>query len=130
VPVDNVFNWTESPDGSHIAVLGADEQGQIQIRSLAGKVERAIEVKGWPNPVNIDWAADSNSVLISHFGLIDSPSGPIGMTILRVDFEGHVQPVWESRAGRMAWAVASPDGKYLAIRDPVSERNAWMIENF
>ena len=80
--------------------------------------------------MNIDWTADSKSLLISHFGLIDSPSGPIGVTILRVDFDGHVQPLWETRAGRLTWAIASPDGRYLAIRAPMSERNALMIENF
>jgi len=127
---ENELNWTVSPDALQIATTGADEKGRIEIRSFAGTVERTIEIKGWPNPRSIDWAADSKSVFISHFGLIDSPSGPIGATLLRVDFQGHVQPLWETRGGRLTYAVASPDGKYLAIRDSVTERNAWMIENF
>jgi hypothetical protein len=69
-------------------------------------------------------------VFVSHAGLIESPSGPIGATLLRVDLEGHVQPLWGTKSGRYTWAVASPDGKYLAIRAPETERNAWMMENF
>jgi DNA-binding winged helix-turn-helix (wHTH) protein/Tol biopolymer transport system component len=130
MPVEKPLNFTVSPDGLHLAMVGGDEQGRIEIRSLAGTVERAIHVKEWPNPLTIDWAADGKSVFISHFGLSDSPSGPIGATVLRVDFQGHVQTIWETRGGRFTYAIASPDGKYLAIRDPISERNAWIIENF
>ena len=130
MPVGKDLAWTVSPDASHIGMVGADPQGRIEIRSLRGTVEKSIEAKGWPDPLSIDWAADGKSVLISHFGLISSPSGPIGATILRVDVEGHVQPLWETKAGRFTWAIVSPDGKYLAIREPVSERNAWMMEDF
>ncbi len=124
------INWTISPDGSRIAITGADAQGRIEVRSLTGQIQSRIEMKGWPNPLTIDWAADGKSVFVSHAGLIESPSGPIGSTLLRVDLEGHVQPLWETRGGRYTWAIASPNGKYLAIRAPASERNAWMIENF
>ena len=27
-------------------------------------------------------------------------------------------------------AIASPNGKYVAIREPGLERNAWLLENF
>jgi Tol biopolymer transport system component len=124
------INWTISPDGSRIAITGADPQGRIEIRSLSGQIQTRIEVKGWPNPLSIDWAADGKAVFVSHTGLIESPSGPVGATLLRVDLEGHVQPLWETRGGRYTWAIASPDGKYLAIRVPATERNAWMVENF
>jgi Tol biopolymer transport system component len=129
MPVENRLAWTVSPDASHIAMVGADAQGRIEIRSLTGTVERTLTESGWSNPFSIDWA-DTRSVLTSHFGLVDSPSGPIGATVLRVDFEGNVQVVWETRGGRLTWAVASPDGRYLAICEPVSERNVWLMENF
>jgi Tol biopolymer transport system component len=124
------MNWTLSPDGSRIAMTGVDPQGGIEIRSLNGQIQTRIEVKGWPNPLSIDWAADGKAVFVSHTGLIQSPSGPIGATLLRVDLEGHAQPLWETRGGRYIWAIASDDGKYLAIRVPATERNAWMVENF
>lgn len=130
IPPENTLNGTISPDGSHIATTGVDKQGRIEIRSWAGAVERSIEAKGWPNPLSIDWAADSRSLFISHFELKDSPSGPMGATVLRVDLQGHVQTLWQATGGRYTYAIVSRDGKYLAIRDPVSERNTWMIQGF
>ena len=111
-------------------MTGADPQGRIEIRSLTGEIESRIEVQGWENPLSIDWAADGKSLFVSNPGLIESPAGPIGATLLKVDLEGHVQPLWETKGGRYTWAVASPDGKYLAVRGPATERNAWLIENF
>jgi hypothetical protein len=93
-------------------------------------MKATIPVKGWPNPFTIDWAADGKAVFISHPGLMESPSGPIGTTLLRVDLHGNVQPLWETRGARYTWGIPSPDGKYLAIRGATTERNAWMIENF
>jgi eukaryotic-like serine/threonine-protein kinase len=128
--IKRTVNWTVSPDGSRIAMTGTDPQGGIEIRSLTGQIQATIEVKGWANPLSIDWAADGKSLFVSNTGLIESPASGIGATLLRVDLEGHVKPLWETRGGRYAWAIASPDGKYLAIRAPATERNAWMIENF
>ena len=126
----NLINWTLSPDGSRIAMTGDDPEGRIEIRSLTGQIESRIKIRDWPNPFTIDWAVDGKAVFVSHPGLTDSPSGPIGTTLLRVDLKGHVQPVWETRGGRYTWAIASPDGKYLAIRGATTGRNAWMIANF
>jgi hypothetical protein len=124
------LHWTVSPDGSHIGMVGDDPQSRIEIRSLAGVIEKRIESKDWPNPLSLDWAADGKSVFISHVGLMDSPSGPIGATIVRLYLDGRVQPIWDTRGGHTTWVIASPDGKYLAIREPVTQRNAWMIEDF
>jgi Tol biopolymer transport system component/DNA-binding winged helix-turn-helix (wHTH) protein len=130
VEKQKTINWTISPDGQRIAMTGADPQGRIEIRSLTGEIESRIEVQGWENPLSIDWAADGKSLFVSNPGLVESPAGPIGATLLKVDLEGHVQPLWETKGGRYTWAVASPDGKYLAVRGPATERNAWLIENF
>jgi Tol biopolymer transport system component len=119
-------DFTVSPDGSRIGIILG---GRIEIRSLTGGLEQQIAVNGWPNLHGIDWAADGRSVFVGHSGLIESPSGRIGMILLRVYLDGRVHPLWETRAGG-TWAVASPDGKYVAIEDPASERNAWMMENF
>lgn len=128
--VQNPVNWTVSPDGFRIAMTGDDAQGGIEIRSLSGQIENRIKMRDWPYPFTIDWAADGKALFVSHPGLMDSPSGPIGATLLRVDFKGHVQPLWETRGARYAWAIASPDGKYLAIRGATTGRNAWLIEGF
>jgi DNA-binding winged helix-turn-helix (wHTH) protein/Tol biopolymer transport system component len=127
---ENRVNWSISPNGSHLAIIGTDPRGGIEIRLLNGHIEREIESRAWPDPLLIDWSADDRAVIVEHFGLISSPSGPIGVTLLRVDLDGDVQPLWDTRAGRHAWAIPSPDGRYLAIRAPAVERNAWMVENF
>jgi hypothetical protein len=110
--------------------MTGDDPGHIEMRSLTGQIETRIEVKGWPNLWDLDWAADGKAVFVSHPGLIESPSGPIGTTLLRVDLQGRVQPLWETRGARYTYAIPSPDGKYLAIRGATTERNAWMMENF
>jgi hypothetical protein len=111
-------------------MMGADPQERIEICSLAGQVGNIIKVEGWSNPSSIDWAADGTALFVSNVGQMDSSSGPIGATLLRVDLQGHAQPLWETRGGGDTWAIAPPDSKYLAIREPGTERNAWLLENF
>jgi Tol biopolymer transport system component len=123
-------NWVVSPDGSRLAMVENDQRGSIEIWSLAGQIEARFPVRGWPTPVTIDWAADGKTLFASHPGMMGSPSGPVGTTLLRVDFQGHAEPIWETRGARYAWAFASPDGKYLAIRGAMTSRNAWLLENF
>ena len=123
-------NWNISPDGSHIAIVGDDREGRIEIRSLSGQIESRVEAQGWPHPFSVDWSVDGRSLYVSHPGLIDDPSGPIGTTVLHVNLGGRVKPLWETRGGRYAWAIPSPDGKSLAIRGATTGRNAWLIDNF
>jgi DNA-binding winged helix-turn-helix (wHTH) protein/Tol biopolymer transport system component len=132
IPGEKPVNFAISPDGSRIAMTGADPQGGIEIRSLNGHIESTIEVKGPPNPMSmaINWAADGKSLLLSHSGLMGSPSGSLGATLLRVDLQGNVQPLWEMKGGRFTWAIPSPDGRYLAVLGAASQRNTWMVENF
>jgi DNA-binding winged helix-turn-helix (wHTH) protein/Tol biopolymer transport system component len=136
---DRNVNWILSPDGSRFATDrvnppgGIDTRsltGQIEIRSLTGNIERTIQLKGWPHPYTLDFAADGKSLFVSHTGLIDSPSGPIGTTLLHVDFQGNAQPIWETRGARYTFGIPSRDGRYLAIRGATTSCNAWMIENF
>jgi hypothetical protein len=79
-------------------------------------------VKGWTNFTSVEWAADGKSLFVSY-------SGPLGTTLLRVDLNGRVQPLWNVR-GDDTWAVASRNGQYLAIAKQTIDRNAWMVENF
>jgi DNA-binding winged helix-turn-helix (wHTH) protein/Tol biopolymer transport system component len=121
---DGDFNWTVSPDGSRIA---ATAQGQIEIRSLSGELEKKFEVKGWPHPEYVDWAADGRSLFVSHPASIAPVSAQEGIVLLHVDLEGHAKPLWRSDGGEFTWGLASPDGKYLAIYGMVTGRNAWML---
>jgi len=47
-----------------------------------------------------------------------------------VDFKWSRATDLDTRGGQYTWAIPSPNGKYLAIYGPATERNAWMIENF
>jgi len=114
------LNWTLSPDGAHI---GRIRGGNIEILSLAGQIEHTIQLKSWPYLLSIDWTADGKSLLVSH-------KAPIGMTLLRVGLDGHVQPLWAMRYFVGLWAIASPDGRYLAIEGGSLDSNAWLLENF
>jgi Tol biopolymer transport system component/DNA-binding winged helix-turn-helix (wHTH) protein len=128
--VRSTLNWRLSSDGAQVAMIRDSHPGGIEVRSLTGQIKTKILVNGWPNPFTVDWAADDKTLFVSHPGLMASPSGPIGATLLHVDFEGKAQPLWETTGARYAWGIPSPDGKYLAIRGATTERNAWMIENF
>jgi hypothetical protein len=118
------------PTAPALQSLETMPQGRIEIRSLTGQIESRVEARGWPHPFTIDWAADGKSLFVSHPGLMDYPSGPIGATVLHVNLDGRVQPLWETRGGRYAWAIPSPDGRYLAIRGATTGRNTWLIDNF
>jgi Tol biopolymer transport system component len=124
------INMVLSPDGLMIATISTDPSGAIEIRSRSGQIKTTIRIKGWPNPLTLDWAADGKSLCVSHPGLTQSPWGPIGATVLHVDFDGHAQPIWDMRGDRYAFQIPSPDGKYIAIRGATTGRNAWLLENF
>ena len=112
-----------SPDGSLFAILKTDpHEGHIRILSLSGKIEREIEVKGWTNLASVEWAGDGKSLFLSNIG-------PLGAALLRVDLNGRVQLLWDVR-GDQTWAIASPNGQYLAIAKETIDRNAWMVANF
>jgi hypothetical protein len=109
-----------SPDGAHIGRLRGNN---IEILSLAGQIEQTIQLKSWPYLRNIDWTADGKGLLVPH-------RAPTGMTLLRVGLDGHVQPLWAVRYFVYSWAIASPDGHYLAIMGGSLNSNAWLLENF
>jgi len=119
-PATDSRRWTLSPDGAHIGDL---RRNIIEILSLKGQIERTIHVKGWPYLENIDWAADGNSVLVYN-------NGPTRATLLRVGLDGQTQPLWEMANFLSTWAIASPDGRYLAIMGQSLNSNAWLLENF
>ncbi len=123
-------NTSISPDGSEIAMLRFDTRAHVEIHSLDGQMKKKFDVKGWPNALSLDWAANGKALFISSPGLIKSPSGPIGSSLLRVDLEGNAQPIWETKTGRASWGIASPDGKYLAIWEPALEGNIWRMDDF
>jgi DNA-binding winged helix-turn-helix (wHTH) protein/Tol biopolymer transport system component len=118
------FNAIVSPDGSRMAAVRGND---LEILKLSGQIEKKIELGDWGNACGVDWAANGKAVFIPSCRRLGRRSG---VTLLRVDLDGSVKPIWESGSADSAVGIASPDGKYLAIDVGSRERNAWMIENF
>ena len=116
--------FTVSPDGSRLAVARGS---YIEILDLSGRVEKRIELGGWGNACMVDWAANGKAVFVPSCRLLMRASGT---TLLRVDLNGSVKPIWQSGSADGAAGIASPDGRYLAIDHLSTDRNAWMLENF
>jgi len=126
----NDYFWDLSPDGGTIAILQSGYPS-IHFISLNGGGTRTIEVKGWEKLWSVNWAVDGRAVYVG----AASKRGP---SLLRVDLRGAARVIWEQRgtSGIMVatysspWAVASPDGKHLAIYEWSLSGNMWMMENF
>ena len=118
-------NWGLSPDGSRLAIVTDDNAGQLRFLALDTGATHDVIVKGWAVLRGVDWTADGGSVLIA--------SGTTRGTsvILEVDMEGNARVLLESDAHiEFAWAIPSPDGRYLALNAFTGENNVWMVENF
>ncbi len=119
-----LYNWMLSPDGTLIALMEFNPlEGRIRLLSLQGKPERDIEVKGWAGLNSVDWAADSRSLFVSS-------QAPTSATLLHVDLDGHATPLWEQRGAWKTWAIAAPNGRYLALLGMTSSSNVWMIDDY
>jgi serine/threonine protein kinase len=120
-----------SPDGSQfLFITRSPRETTLRFGSWAGKPLGEFKLTGWSNLNSADWAADGKSIFIS--------SGtPLGATLLRVDLQGRVQPLWQvwGRNGQSwgsgrTWAIPSPDGRRLALLGGTTHSNAWLLENF
>lgn len=112
-----------STDGSQFACLvRTAHDGRIQFLSLTGSIKREINLKRWSDLNSIDWTPDGKMLV--------SSGGPGKVTLLRVDLDGRVQPVWERKLQNFTWGIASPDGRSMAVVGSTSSSNAWLLENF
>jgi hypothetical protein len=129
------WNWSLSPDGTLIAVVGANfgraagvalgiNEGHLRLLSLSGAPTREITVRGWNSFTTVDWAADGNGLFVT-----SSPTGRTS-TLLYVDLMGNAHSLWQVNSYQPAWAIPSRNGKFLAIPAPTVESNVWMVENF
>jgi serine/threonine protein kinase/DNA-binding winged helix-turn-helix (wHTH) protein len=129
--------WDLSSDGSRIAFAEYPEQeGRIQILPLAGGEAREVIFKGWPGLFSIAWAPDGKGL----FGWGISTQAARS-TFLYVDLGGRTNVLWQRSAnvywrgadpqwGFEGYAVASPDGRYLAFAGYDMGSNVWLLENF
>ncbi|HXZ80250.1 MAG TPA: hypothetical protein VEG30_09995, partial [Terriglobales bacterium] len=133
-----IINWGLSPDGSKLAtILHTPTTDSIQIHSLASGETHDVTVKGWSGLWCVDWAADGNSLYVTTAKSTYAPVATTGLrslypqsSLLRVALDGSASLLREGESGQIMYAIPSPDGHLLAIREDVAATNVWAIENF
>ena len=119
-----LHNWMISPDASCVVFMEfSPREGRIRLLPLNGEPERDVVVTGWAGFNAVDWAADSKSLFVSS-------QAPTSATLLHVDLEGHATPLWDQRGSWRTYAIAAPNGRYLAILGMTSSSNVWVIDNY
>lgn len=118
-----VVNSGLSPDGKLIAVTKTDEN-RIRLFSTKGQPAKEIVLRNWSMFSSVDWAADSKGLFVT--------SNPTGWrsSLLYVDLAGNAHELWQVKGWEQSWAIASRDGKYLAIPAPTTSSNVWMTEGY
>ena len=92
--------------------------------AVSDKTTHEVELNQWPL-MNIDWAADGKSVLVSSRTANGAP------VMLGVEPNGkHRVLLQGDSATQYLWAVPSPDGRYAALQEVTGANNVWMVENF
>ena len=92
--------------------------------AASDKTTHEVEVNQWPL-MNIDWAPDGKSVLVS----TQTANGT--RPILGVEPNGNYRVLLEGdNATQLWWAIESPDGRYAALTEVTGANNVWMVENF
>jgi Tol biopolymer transport system component len=120
------YNWMLSPDGSAVAFAnGPGNPIRVQLISVRGGRTRTMEVKGkFVGCTSIAWALDSRSMYVG-------TDAADGATLLKVDLNGNVQPIWHEPQRGIVYGTASPDGRHFVINgSALSSKNVWLIDNF
>jgi DNA-binding winged helix-turn-helix (wHTH) protein/Tol biopolymer transport system component len=120
---DPLCNWSLSPDGLQRAIVCDGDKGTIRLRSTVTGETRELKIKGWDELGSIEWSVDGKSLLpVWHH---DSDTA-----LLKVTLDGKVSVLLRSSNPEILGAIASPDGRSLAIAGASTTRNVWQIENF
>jgi hypothetical protein len=116
------YAWQVSPDGSWIAI--AKRHGKtIRLVPLGKNQARTIDLNGYSNLTDLNWAVNSRSLFVSRLGTA-------GATLLHVDLEGNAEPIWQQSQTTSSWGLSSPDARHLVIATETRETDVWMIRNF
>jgi serine/threonine protein kinase/Tol biopolymer transport system component len=116
------YAWQISPDGLWIGI--AERRGNtIRLIPLGKDQARTININGYSDLADLNWAVDSRSLFVSTLGLD-------GAKLLHVDLEGKTQPIWLQPQATSFLGFSSPDARHLAISGESRETSVWMISNF
>jgi Tol biopolymer transport system component len=123
-PFNSINNgsWSLSPDGQSIALVGNEENGQIQILNLSKGTVRLLDLEKWTILQSIGWSTDARGLYVSAF----QPS----MALLYVGLEGNVTVLFQAGNNWLCCPKAAPNGRLLGFSLTERERDAAMIENF
>jgi hypothetical protein len=105
-------NWNLTPDGLERAITVFDpDQGKIQLRSTStGETNKPV-VRGWCGFISIDWSADGKSLHVISLNRAGES------TLLDVRLDGSASILVGGSNPRIGYAIPSPDGRFLAIRE-------------
>jgi len=118
------YHWAPSPDGSQVGYLKSHwNANQIQLIPLHGGQPRVITLAGHFLLRSLDWAPDSKSLFV---GSLSAK----GATLLHINLQGKVEPIWQQSRSDAVWGIPSPDGRHIAIRGSSSNINVWGIDEF
>jgi WD40 repeat protein len=121
--VDPLCNWSLSPDGSQRAIVCDSRKGTIRLRSVLTGDVRDLTIKGWDELSSIEWSVDGRALLAVWHHNSDT-------ALLNVALDGRVSVLLRSSNPEILGAIASPDGRSLAIAGASTTRNVWQIDNF
>jgi len=135
-PVDGkgaeLGRWRVSPfgfcllaDGSAAAFLvsAGGRRTVIRVVSLKGESPRDIAVQNVANLFNLDPLPRGAGFLSQ-----DDSAHPKALVFVRPD--GTSRVLWSPADVEVANAIASPDGRHLAINSTITHSNAWMVRGF
>jgi serine/threonine protein kinase len=114
-----------SPDGSQVAVLLPAER-QIRVVSLAGAADLVVVADRLLDDAPIHWSLDGKGWYVSS----TPPTYPAGSELLHVDVGGRTRVIWQQNVRGWTSAIASPDGRHIALTHTSAVTNVWMLTGF
>lgn len=121
-PVISAWDWAIAPDGIALAYIDR-KKSRIRVLNLDSKAAQEIYVKAGKGLAGLSWSADGKGFLVSS-------ATSQGSALLYVSLKGDTRALWEQKGAVQTSAIASPDGRHLAVLNWSLDNNIWMMEDF
>jgi serine/threonine protein kinase len=118
---DGDYRWALAPDGARIALLDT-RHPRIRILPLTGQPAHDIDVKGAATLGYVSWTADGSRLLVPS---VDAQSA----NLLSVDLAGDTHVLARHPGAVDISAIASPDGRRVAVWVRRRNANLWLAES-
>jgi len=114
--------WALAQDATKIAFSNYSDR--VRIIDLQRGLKHDLRIPGMTSMDGLCWSNDGAAVY-------QVARTPHGFNLLRLDLSGKSQVLLTRPFGEIIYSpVASPDGRYLAFSQQVTESNAYLLENF